>query len=100
MDRAVMVVLGRGDVVIEFTRYVGPAPVHQAERGVAIGRGVDHDAHGAHVKHLLESEVLALHPAPDAVDVLRPPVNFGLDSGPMEPGSDLPACRPGVRAAT
>ena len=71
VQRAVVVVLGRGDVVVELAGDVRPPSVHEAERRVAVGNGIDHDPHREHVHDLLELQRLALHLAPDAVDVLR-----------------------------
>ncbi len=77
VDRAVLVVLRCGDVIVEFARDVVPQPMHHAERGVAVGDRLDHDAYRAYVEQLLERELLALHLAPDAVDVLGPAVDRG-----------------------
>ena len=54
--------------------------VHDAERRVALGDRAHHDAYRAHVEQLLEGELLALHLAVDAVDVLGPPVHLRLDA--------------------
>ncbi len=51
--------------------------MHHAQRGVAVLDRADHDAYRAHVEQLLERELLALHLAPDAVDVLGPAVDCG-----------------------
>ena len=80
VDRAVAVALGGRDVVIELARHVGPLAVHDAERRVALGDRVDHHAHRAHVEQLREVQLLALHLAVDAVDVLRTPVDLRRDA--------------------
>ena len=54
--------------------------MHDAERRVAVGHGVDQHPRRADVHDLLERELLRLHLAPDAVDVLRPPVDPRLDA--------------------
>ncbi len=58
--------------------------MHQAERRVAVGDALDLDAHREHVHHLLEREALALHLAPDAVDVLRPAGDLAVDARLVE----------------
>ena len=89
VQRAVGVVLGGGDVVVELARNVGPAAVHQAQRRIAVGHAVGQDAHRADVEHLLEAEVLALHLPPDAVDVLGPAGDLGRDAGLREHAVEL-----------
>ena len=81
VDRAVEIVLGRGDVVVELAGNVRPAPVHQAERRVAVRHRGGHDAHRAQVEHLLEGQLLAVHLPVDAVDVLGPAVHLARDAG-------------------
>jgi hypothetical protein len=76
VDRAIEVAFGRGDVVVELAGDVGPQPVHDAERRVALGHRVHHDAHGAHVENFFEGQVLSLHLPVDAVDVLGPPIHL------------------------
>ena len=81
MDGAVQVVLRRRDVVVELAGDELPQRMHDAERGIAFGDAVHQHARRANVHELLEGELLGLHLAPDAVDVLRPPLDRGLDSG-------------------
>ena len=74
MNRAVLVILRGRDVIVEFAGNVVPQGVHHAQRRIALLDRFDHDPHRAHVKQLVERELLALHFAPDAVDMLRTPV--------------------------
>src|SRR5690606_10331541 len=53
-------------------RDVRPEPVDDAEGGIAVGDGIDEDPDRAQIVELVERQALALHLAPDAVDVLRP----------------------------
>ena len=62
--------------------------MHDAERGVAARDGVRQDAHGAHVEDALERQLLALHLAPDAVDVFRASRDLGLDARGCEFGAE------------
>jgi hypothetical protein len=80
MQRAVVVLLRVRDVVVELTGDIRPAAVHEPERGVALGEIADDHAHGEHVHDLLEGDALALHLAPDAVDVFRASADLGNDS--------------------
>ena len=89
VQRSVQVVLRRRDVVVELAGDVVPAAVHHAERGVAMLDRPGDDAHGAHVEHLLECEVLAMHLPPDAVDVLRAAHHLGRDAGARELARNL-----------
>ncbi len=89
VQRAVEVVLGRGDVIVEFARNVGPAAVHDAERGIAVRDAPRNDADRAHVQHLVEGQALLVHLPPDAVDVLGPPQHLGLHARPGQLGGNL-----------
>ncbi len=80
MDRAIEVVFRGGDVIVELARNELPQRVHDAERRVAFGHRVDQHARRADVHDLLERELLRLHLAPDAVDVLRPSIDPRLDA--------------------
>ena len=58
-----------------------PQRVHDAERRIAFGDGVHEHARRADVHELIEGELLRLHLAPDAVDVLWPALDLRLDAG-------------------
>ena len=77
VQRTVIVALGPGDVVVEFARHRHPQRMHHAERGVAGGHVLDQHAQRTQVVELADRHVLLLHLPPDAVDVLRPPGDFG-----------------------
>ncbi len=55
--------------------------MHDAQRGVAGGDVVDQHAQRAHVVELGELQALALHLAPDRIDVFRTPGNVGREAG-------------------
>ncbi len=78
---AVVVFFRVRDVVIEFPGQVGPEVVHDPERRVTVLHVLDQDAHRANVEQALEAAVLALHLAPDAVDVFRAAGDLGFDAG-------------------
>ena len=77
MDRLIAVRFGVGDIVIELIGQMTEVSVYYPQRGVAVLQTLRHDTHGAHVKQLVKREVFLLHFAPDAVDMLRPAVDFG-----------------------
>ena len=78
VQRLVVIVLGVGDVIVEFTRQIGPQVVHGPEGGITILDRVDKDADCTNVIEILQTAILALHFAPDAVDMFRPARNFGF----------------------
>ena len=78
--RAVIVGLGRRDVVLEAARHHRPFGVHDAQRPIALLDIVDDDAEAEDVGQLLEGDVLALHLAPDRIGLLLPPAHLGLDA--------------------
>ena len=71
VDRAVVVLLGRRDVVLEAARHHRPGRVHDAERLVALGQRLHDHAEAEDVGQLLEADRLALHLAPDRIGRLR-----------------------------
>ena len=80
MNRLIAVGFRVGHVVIEFIRQVTIVGMDDPQRGVTILQTLGHDAHRANVKQLVKREVFFLHFAPDAVDVLRPAIDFRLDA--------------------
>ena len=58
-----------------------PHGVYNAQHGITLRHGLDDDAEAVHVVDLLEPDALAFHLAEDGVDVLRTPVDLGLDAG-------------------
>ena len=81
VQRAVIVRLGLGDVVVKLARQRCPEVVHDAERGVAVLHFVDENAHRADIVERLDARLLAPHLRPDAVDVLGATADLGLDTG-------------------
>ncbi len=81
VQRAVAVLLGIGDVVVEFLGDVSPQRMHDAERGIAIAHFRHQHAHGANVVDLAELQALLLHLPPDRIDVLGATVDLRLDAG-------------------
>ena len=81
MQGLVAVILGIGDVIVEFLGDVQPAPVDQAQDGIAGGHVVHDDPHRVQVVELLQGHFLAHHLPVDAVDVLGPAEHPGMDAG-------------------
>ena len=50
-----------------------PSGVNNSQRRITIRQRADNNAHSAYVVHFFYRDVLSLHFAPDAEDVLRPP---------------------------
>ncbi len=80
VDRTVVVVLRRRDVVVELARDEAPAGVHDAERGIAVGHRAADDPQRAQVRELAELQLLVLHLPVDAVDVLGAAGDLGVDA--------------------
>ena len=66
-----------------------PERMHDAERAVAFGDAAHQNPRRTDVHELIEGELLGLHFAPDAVDVLGPAVNRGLDARRLELGLQM-----------
>ena len=77
VDGLIAIRFGVRDVVIELIRQMAEVSMYYPQRGVAVLETLRHDTHGAHVKQLVKGEMFLLHFAPDAVDVLRTPVDLG-----------------------
>ena len=80
VDRAVVVLLRRRDVVLEAAGHHRPGGVHDAERAVAGLDVVHHDAEAENVGQLLEADRLALHLGPDRKRPLAPAVDMRGDA--------------------
>ena len=80
VDRAVIVLLRRGDVILEPPGNDRPRRVHDAERLIALGDAADDDAEAEYVGKLLEADRLALHLAPDRIGALAPAGDLGGDA--------------------
>jgi hypothetical protein len=84
MQRAVEVAFRTRDVIVELLRDRLPQIVDDAEHGIAVLDLVHQHAHAAHVVDLGEVERLLAHLVVDAVDVLGPAGDLGLDAGGRE----------------
>src|SRR5690606_30753218 len=84
VQRAIAVFLGGGDVVVELVGNVAPFAVDDAEQGVAISHGGHQYPHRADIVDLGETDVLALHLSPDAVDMLGAPRYVPDDANPIQ----------------
>src|SRR6185437_1401207 len=91
VDGAIEVAFGRGDIVVEFPRDVGPEAMDHSQRGVTVTDRPDDDAHRPDVEELLERQLLALHLAVDAVHVFRPAVDLRLNARGLKLGVQPPA---------
>ncbi len=80
VDRAVVVLLGRRDVVLEAARHHRPGGVDDAERLIAVGHRLHDHAEADDVGELLEADRLALHLAPDRIGPLAPAADLGGDA--------------------
>src|SRR6185503_7568785 len=89
VERLVEVVLGDRDVVVELARDRPPQGVDDAERRVAVADVVDEDPDRVDVVDLGELGGLALHLLVDAVDVLGPALEVGLDARLLQPRRQL-----------
>src|SRR5690606_32293231 len=72
VDRAVVVLLGRRDIILETARNHRPGRVDRAERGIAVLDGVHDHTEAEDVGKLLERESLGLHLAKDGPRLLLP----------------------------
>src|SRR6202011_5165579 len=79
MDRAIVVLLRRRDVILKAARHERPFGMNDADRAVAIlDRGYDH-AEAEDIGALLETHCLALHLSPDRIGPLLAALYLGLD---------------------
>src|SRR6202023_3177690 len=69
VDRAVIVLFRRRDVVLEAPRHDRPGNMDDAQRLVAFADVGDDDAETENIRKLLEANRLALHLAPDRIGV-------------------------------
>ena len=99
VEALVHVVLGHRDVVVELPGDGPPERVDDAERGVALAHVGDEHAQGVDVVDLAELGALAAHLLVDAVEVLRPAGELGLDARRLEGLVQLVHGSPHVRLA-
>ena len=84
VDRAVVVLLRRRDIVLEAPRHARPGRVRDADRSVTVGDGVDEDAKAVDIGELLERDRAALHLAPDRIGLLLATLHLDLDAAAGE----------------
>ncbi|RMO84044.1 hypothetical protein ALQ33_05543 [Pseudomonas syringae pv. philadelphi] len=84
MQRAIAVFLGVGDVVVELFGNMPPQGMHDAQRGVAIAHFRDQHAQRTHVVDLAKRQALALHFAPDGIDVFGSAADVSGHAGGLQ----------------
>ena len=89
VNGAIVVLLGRRDVILEATRDHRPGRMHDTERLVALGQALHHHAEPENVGKLLEADGFALHLAPDRIGALAPPRHLGGDAAFGQPARKL-----------
>src|SRR3954447_13120374 len=77
VDRAIIILLRRRDVILEATGHDRPGRVHDAERLIALVYGLEHHAEAVDVGELFETHRLAFHLAPDRVGALATAMHLG-----------------------
>ena len=80
VDRAVVIGLGRRNIVLEALRHGRPGGVDDTDRAVAVGKAVDDHTKADNVGQLLEGDRLALHLAVDRIGPLLAPRHLGADA--------------------
>src|SRR5690606_22751800 len=80
MQRAIAIFLRRGDVIIKFVGDITPETVDDPQHGVAIPYCRHQDAYRPYIVDLGKVDTLALHLAPDAVNMFRAPGNLAFDT--------------------
>ena len=76
VNRAVIVLLRRRDIVLEAPRHEGPGLMDDAERAVTIINAPHDNAEAEDIRQLLEGDALALHLPPDRIDALLAPLDL------------------------
>ena len=84
VDRAVIVLLRRRDVILEPAGHHRPGGVHDAECAVAGFDVLQHDPEPENIGQLLEADRLALHLGPDRKRLLAPAVDMRRDAVLLE----------------
>src|SRR5580698_4601515 len=84
VDRAVVVLLRCGNIILETARHDRPRSVDDAERLITFGDGTDDDTEAENIRELLKADGLAFHLAPDRVRTLAPAQHFHVDAAVAE----------------
>src|SRR4051812_42948716 len=77
VDRMIIVLLRRRDVILEAAGHHRPGGMHDAERAVTGFEVIQHDAESEDIRQLLEADRLALHFGPDRKRLLAPAIDMG-----------------------
>ena len=80
MQRAIIILLGRRNIILETSRHIRPFHVDNANHAVAILAGIDQHPKSVNIRQLLEGNRLALHFAPDRIGMLLPSAHVSLDT--------------------
>ncbi len=80
MQRAVVILLGRRNVILEAPRNGPPRPVHNANRPVALVHRAHQHAEAENIRELAQRQMFALHLAPNRIGPLLPAIDFRLDA--------------------
>ena len=78
VERLVHIRLGRADIVLEAAEHGAVEVVDDAENVVAVRDGIDDDAEGEEVEHLVHGLALGIHLAVDAVGVLHAAIDLEI----------------------
>ena len=84
VDRLIVVLFWRRDVVLEAAGHGAPGGVRDAEHAIAIVDAIDDDAECVDVGQLLEADLLVRHLAPDRVGLFLAALDLGLDADLIE----------------
>ena len=89
VDALVHVGLWRGDIVLEAAGDGLEHVMDDAQHVVAVGNGIHDHAEGAEIEDAVERELLGIHLAVDAVDMLDTAEDGGVDPLLLETDADL-----------
>ena len=89
MEGLVTVGLGRGDIILELARYGLEHIVDLSQHVVAVGQIVHDHPQGADIENLIELQLLGVHFAVNAVQVLDPVVGGAVNAPLVQTGADL-----------
>src|SRR5262249_1184145 len=86
VDRLIVVLLGRRDVVLEAARHGAPGRMDHAQSPITGIYAADHDAEAVDVGKLLQRDLSVLHLAPDREGLALPAVDLGIQARPRNLG--------------
>jgi hypothetical protein len=85
VERAVIVLLGRGDIVLETARHHAPGRMDDAQGAVTILLRLNQDPEAENIGQLFKSDGFALHLGEDRIGPLLPAPYRCLDAGGLHP---------------